>query len=62
MGRLHLLCFEACVKSWEPRPLFDLRRRYEFPLWLDVWELILTASPWSKLRRTLFENTASCDF
>ena len=62
MGRLHLLCLEACVKSWEPRPLFDLRRRYEFPPWLEVWELILTASPWSKLRRTLFENTASCDF
>lgn len=62
MGRLHLLCLEACVKSWEPRPLFDLRRRYEFPLWLEVWELILTASPWSKLRSTLFENTASCDF
>ena len=62
MGKLHLLSLETCVKSWELRPLFDLRRQYEFPLWMEVWELILTASSWSKLTRTLFENTASCDF
>ena len=62
MKRLHLLCLETRVKSWGLRSLFDLKRQYEFPLWMEVWELILTVSPWSKLRRTLFENTASCDF
>ena len=62
MKRLHLLCLETRVKIWGLRPLFDLKRQYEFPLWMEVWELILTVSPWSKLRRTLFENTASCDF
>ena len=62
MKRLHLLCLETRVKSWGLRPLFDLKRQYEFPLRMAVWELILTVSPWSKLRRTLFENTASCDF